>query len=78
MARHIDSAEIDNRFGFHKGNTLTGPQHRALRKKFKEFAEHLNDVLPEGRAKFITFTELERCSMWANKSIAEQAPIVDE
>lgn len=78
MPRRINSEDINNRFGFHKGNTLTGPQHRAIRKKFKEFAEHLNEVLPEGRAKSVTFTELENCSMWANKSIAEQAPIVNE
>lgn len=78
----VGDAEIENRFGFHKasveGKNATLPKHRDLRLEFREFAEYLDEVLPNGRAKSITFTELENASMWAHKSIAELAPLVSE
>lgn len=66
--------EIENRFGFHKatleGENATAPKHAELRESFKEFAEHLDQILPGGRYKSLVFTELESTSMWAHKSIA--------
>lgn len=74
--------EIEHRFGFHKGTTegpnATVPFHAETRLKFREFAEWLDGQVPDGRAKSVMFTELENASMWAHKSIAEQAPIVKE
>jgi len=74
--------EIEHRFGFHKatieGPNATLPKHRDTRLRFREFAEFLDEVLPEGRAKSVAFTELENASMWAHKSIAETAPVVNE
>lgn len=74
--------EIEHRFGFHKatieGDNATLPKHRDLRLRFREFAEMLNEVLPEGRAKSVALTELENASMWSHKSIAETAPLVAE
>jgi hypothetical protein len=74
--------EIENKFGFHKatveGENATLPRHRDLRLKFREFAEFLDTLLPEGRAKTVAFTELETASMWAHKAIAETAPAVRE
>lgn len=74
--------EIEHRFGFHKatieGENATLPKHRDTRLKFREFAEWLDDVLPDGRAKAVAFTELENASMWAHKAIAETAPVVRE
>ena len=74
--------EIEHRFGFHKatieGENATLPKHRDTRLKFREFAEWLDEVLPDGRAKSVAFTELENASMWAHKSIAETAPVVRE
>lgn len=74
--------EIEHRFGFHKatveGDNATLPKHRDTRLKFREFAEFLDSVLPEGRAKSVAFTELENASMWAHKAIAETAPVVNE
>lgn len=74
--------EIEHRFGFHKGTiegpNATAPKHRDTRLKFREFAEYLDEVLPEGRAKSVAFTELENASMWAHKAIAETAPVVNE
>lgn len=78
----VGSDEIDNRFGFHKGTiegeNATAPKHARLRVKFKLFAEMLDEVLPDGRAKSVAFTELENASMWAHKSIAETAPLIEE
>lgn len=78
----LGSDEIENRFGFHKatieGANATLPKHRDVRLKFREFAEFLDQIAPEGRAKSVMFTELENASMWAHKAIAETAPAVHE
>lgn len=76
------SEEIEHRFGFHKatleGPEATLPKHRDTRLKFREFAEWLDSILPDGRAKSVAFTELENASMWCHKAIAETAPVVTE
>lgn len=78
----LSKDEIEHRFGFHKatieGENATLPRHRNTRIAFKEFAEYMNAVLPDGRAKSVFFTELENASMWAHKSIAELAPALEE
>lgn len=78
----IGAQEIENRFGFHKGTiegpNATVPRHASLRVKFREFAEMLDEALPDGRAKSMAFTELENASMWCHKSIAEQTPVDKE
>lgn len=78
----LGPAEIEHRFGFHKatieGDNATLPKHRDTRLRFREFAEFLDGVLPDGRAKSVAFTELENASMWAHKAIAETAPLVTE
>jgi len=78
----IGREEITNRFGFHKGTIegplATAPKHADLRRFFTDFADMLDEYLPDGRAKSIAFTELESCSMWAHKAVAEGAPVVLE
>lgn len=78
----IGKEEIEHRFGFHKatieGPEATLPKHRDVRLMFREFAEFLDEVLPEGRAKSVAFTELENASMWSHKAIAEKAPVIQE
>lgn len=78
----LGKQEIENRFGFHKGTiegtNATVPRHASLRVKFREFAEMLDEALPDGRAKSVAFTELENASMWCHKAIAETAPVVKE
>lgn len=71
----IGNEEIVNRFGYHKATDKTGPQHQEIRGAFIELGMFLDELLPDGRAKSVAFTELESASMWANKAIAEQAPI---
>ena len=74
--------EIENRFGFHKatveGGNATLPKHTRVRLLFRAFAEKLDEIAPDGRAKSVMFTELENASMWAHKAIAEMAPAVNE
>lgn len=78
----LGSEEIEHRFGFHKatieGTNATLPKHRDVRLKFREFAEFLDNLLPDGRAKSVAMTELENASMWSHKAIAETAPVVSE
>lgn len=78
----LGADEIEHRFGFHKatieGSIATLPKHRDVRLKFREFAEFLDEVAPDGRAKSVMFTELENASMWAHKAIAETAPLISE
>lgn len=78
----IGKEEIENRFGFHKatieGANATAPDHLLLRQLFKQFAERLDEVLEDGRAKSVAFTHLEEASMWSHKGIAGRAPLVDE
>ena len=78
----VGAEEIENCFGFHKatieGANATLPIHRDVRLLFREFAEKLDALLVDGRAKRVAFTELENASMWSHKAIAEQAPVVRE
>lgn len=78
----LGKAEIEHRFGFHKatveGPDATLPRHRDIRLKFQEFAEFLDVMVVDGRAKSVMFTELENASMWAHKGVAEEAPLIGE
>lgn len=71
----LSHQEVKNRFGRHEGTTEgprdVAPKHRELHERFIEFAQLLEDILPDGRAKSITFTELESASSWAHKSLIE-------
>ena len=78
----VGAEEIEHRFGFHKatieGHNATLPMHRDVRLLFRKFAEHLDELMPDGRAKRLAFTHLEDASMWSHKAIAETAPVVGE
>lgn len=78
----LGSEKIENRFGFHKatieGDGATKPKHADIRAAFKDFAEYLDDVLPDGRYKTLMEDDLERASMWSHKSVAESAPLIEE
>jgi hypothetical protein len=78
----LGAEEIENRFGFHKatieGDDATKPKHADIRAAFKDFAEYLDDVLPDGRYKELMEVDLERASMWSHKSVGETAPLIDE
>lgn len=74
--------EIEHRFGFHKatveGDNATLPRHRETRLKYREFAEWLDENLPQSREKSLVFTALQEASMWTHCAIAMDAPVIDE
>jgi hypothetical protein len=72
-----DREESRQRFGFHKGTDVTMPLHQEVRARFVEMDLFLQEALPNGRAKAVARTELETSAMWANKAVAELAPVVD-
>lgn len=78
----MGSEEIEHRFGFHKGTVegpnATVPRHADMRQKFREFAEELDAVLPDGRDKALVMTKLQEASMWTHWAIAQDAPLVKE
>ena len=76
--RTLPDEEVRNRFGYHAGTPVTQPKHQAVRARFNEMCVFLDELLPAGRAKSVAFTELESAAMWANKAIAEMAPVVQE
>jgi len=76
---HLTSDEINNRLGYHKGTTdgpyPTAPVHKQVRQAGIDFMKFLNQTLPEGRAKSVTMEHFETTMMWANKAVAEKAPL---
>lgn len=78
----VGKKEIENRFGFHKatieGQEATLPKHKSLRLVFREFAEYLDGILIDGRAKEVAFERLEDASMWSHKAVAELSPLIGE
>lgn len=66
---------IRNRFGYHPGTPETIPQHEKAREAFDMFANFLDQLVPDGRAKSTAMTKLQECSMWTNFGIAEQSPV---
>jgi hypothetical protein len=78
--RRMDNTSIGpdalrERFGYHKPTEFTQPMHQAVRGLLKDTASVLDRILPNGRAKFQAIIELELALMWANKAIAEMAPV---
>lgn len=73
----MNNPYLDNeqKYGYHKGNEFTIPQHEECRALFLDLANRLETLLPEGRAKALVRTNLQQTSMWANFAIAEQAPL---
>jgi hypothetical protein len=72
----VGKEDIRNRFGFHRGTSITIPKHERVREAYIAFSEYLDEILPDGRAKSTSFTHLQQSSMWANFGIAELAPVV--
>lgn len=74
----VGADEIEHRFGYHRPTPETAGTHIDLRLRFRRFAEDLDALLPPGRAKSVALTELENCSMWSHKAIAELSPVVSD
>lgn len=74
--------EIEHRFGTHaaaiEGDGVTKQDHADLRALYKNFANHLDRILPVGREKSLAMTQLEDASMWAHKALARTNELVKE
>ena len=73
---HKTPNHIEERFGYRRHSETTGPTHATVRQLFKELAYQLDAILPEGRNKSVTFTELETAQSWATKAVSQLDPVV--
>ena len=76
----IGFEEIEKRFGTHEATTegedATLPKHENVRRAYMQFVTFLDGQIPDGRAKNVMMTHLEDASMWANKAISYEAPLI--
>lgn len=74
----MDANELINRFRYHAAITGESKEaHQRVRQLCMELAIDLNDLLPEGREKSLTMTQLESVMFWANAAIARNGgPLV--
>jgi len=67
----MDSADILNRFAFHAATTdEKRDEHTSVRQSCRRLADHLNEVLPDGREKSLAITHLEEVMFWGNAALA--------
>jgi hypothetical protein len=67
----MDAKDIENRFAFHAASRRgKADEHTSARQGCRQLADHLNDLLPEGREKSLAVTHLEEVMFWANAAIA--------
>ena len=71
----LGKEEIAHRFGPHPATAVTAKMYEQVVGAYIAFAEFLDTVLPDSRAKSTAFTNLQNSSMSANYSIAELAPV---
>lgn len=79
----IGKDEIRSRFSQHRAELELDQQqqridHLTVQEEFIAISKFLDSILPDGRAKDISMTHLEDASMWANKAIAHQHPVVPD
>lgn len=76
----ITNVEIESRVYPHAGKDVDGNDVLSritdLRAEFEKWMRVLRDELPEGRYKTLALTELEMTQVWANKALAQSAPVV--
>lgn len=74
MPPDITAEDVERRFTYHRPEGQKVTDHDDIRIQFKDFADLLREVLPEGREKSLTFTALEESSFWAHAAIARDLP----
>lgn len=75
MDKRTSDEDLEQSFGFHPATTVTAPKHARVREECLLLAVWLNNFLPEGRQKSLTFTALEEVMYRANAAIAMEAPL---
>ena len=63
-------AKIENAFTYHAPKDGQPEKYQAIRKKAKELAYLIQELVPPSREQSLAMTNLEECSMWANAGIA--------
>ena len=65
------SKDLNNRFDFHPATTAEKrDEHGSVRQVIKRAAEAVDELVPEGREKSLSITNLEEAMFWANAGIA--------
>lgn len=62
--------DIDNRFDYHTPTPERAMEHAGVRRRLREDAHYLLDVLPDSREKSLAITKLEEAMFWANAALA--------
>ena len=64
------TADINNRFDYHRPSEAKVQLHEAVRTEARAVAHQFDTVLPPSREKALAMTKLEEALMWANAAIA--------
>lgn len=66
----MNNSQIENAFTYHPPKEEQPGKYTDIRKKAKELAYMINELVPDSREKSLAMTKLEECVMWANAGIA--------
>jgi len=67
----MKAEELKHRFQFHPADSdNTKAAHQDVREVLLTAAEHVEEVVPEGREQSLAITKLEEAMFWANAGIA--------
>lgn len=63
---------IDAAFSYHRPTSGDVASITTLRGDFKDVAEGIDQLCPDGREKMLALTKLEEAMMWANAAIVRR------
>ncbi|NYI06059.1 Acb2/Tad1 domain-containing protein [Allostreptomyces psammosilenae] len=67
----MDAHDIEHRFAFRAASRQEKrDEHTSARQSCRALADHLNELLPDGREKRLAITKLEEVLFWANAALA--------
>jgi hypothetical protein len=68
---YVDTPGLPLRFDYHPPNTPNGVrEHEAVRASYRELADALDALLPDGRQKAAALVKVEEVMFWANAAVA--------
>lgn len=68
---------MSQRFSYVKYDVRATAKQEVLKQVFETLENHLDAVLPEGRAKSLVMTHLEIAYMWTGKAIRDEQLALD-